>query len=296
MSEEKDKTDDTSEQDRNCQPRPIQEFVQGPAVCLYHALDEIAGPFFHSGFFVAGSPFTQNARAHQGRECQRNETGRENSDDDGNRKFLKDSAKQSWQENQRNKYRGQRKSHRQNGERNFPGGVVSRFQNRFAVLGAANHVFQKDDRVVDQKSDGQSERHQSEVVNGEAEHVHHGKGEQQRKRQGDSRNQRVGGAAEKNVDHHHHEHERDHQGRPHVVHRIHDCLRTIEYREEGNRSRQTRAQLGKKSFHGIRNFDSIRARLPRNSEDNGGSGRPFESAHPEKAGRALILHTLFYFG
>ena len=68
------------------------------------------------------------------------------------------------------------------------------------------------------------QRHQSQVIDREAEHVHHGEGEQQRKRQRDGRNERVGGAAEKDVNHHHDQDECDHEGRPHVVHRIHDRL------------------------------------------------------------------------
>ena len=92
MGEEKEKANDTSEQDWNGQPRSIQKFVQRAAVPVDHALDEIAGPLFHSRALVTGSAFTKNARAHQRRQRQRNQTGRENGDNDCNRKFLENSA------------------------------------------------------------------------------------------------------------------------------------------------------------------------------------------------------------
>ena len=69
MSEEKPEPDNASEKDRNGQPGAIEKFVQGPAIRCDHALDEIAGPFFHACTFMPGFAFAQNARAHQRSEC-----------------------------------------------------------------------------------------------------------------------------------------------------------------------------------------------------------------------------------
>ena len=96
------------------------------------------------------------------------------------------------------------------------------------MLSPANHVLQKHDRVIDQEADRESHRHQGEVVDREPEHVHRREGEQQRKRQGNDWNERVSGASEENVNHDHHQQERDHERRPHVVHGIHNRLRAIE--------------------------------------------------------------------
>ena len=78
------------------------------------------------------------------------------------------------------------------------------------MLGPTHDIFQKHNGVIDKKTNGESQRHQSEIIDGEVEHVHHGYGEQQRHRQGHSRDQRVGSATEKDVDHDNHQHERDH--------------------------------------------------------------------------------------
>ena len=46
------------------------------------------------------------------------------------------------------------------------------------MLRAAYHVFQKHNGVIDKETNGQGQRHQREVVDGEIEHVHHGHREQ----------------------------------------------------------------------------------------------------------------------
>ena len=40
------------------------------------------------------------------------------------------------------------------------------------MLGTANDVFQKDNRVIDEKADGEGERHEREVIDGITEHPH----------------------------------------------------------------------------------------------------------------------------
>src|SRR5438105_2349124 len=73
---------------------------------------------------------------------------------------------------ERNKHRRQRERHRQNGEGDFAGTVHGGAINGFTGFGAADDVFQKDNRVIDQKADGERERHEREVINGITEHQH----------------------------------------------------------------------------------------------------------------------------
>ena len=56
------------------------------------------------------------------------------------------------------------------------------------MLGPAHDVFQKHNRIIDKETDGQRQRHESEIVDGEIERVHHGHREQQRHWQCHSRN------------------------------------------------------------------------------------------------------------
>ena len=67
MGEEKPKSEDADENDRDGEPGAIEKPVQGSAVGCDHAFDEIAGPFFHSRAFVSGFAFAQNPCAHQRR-------------------------------------------------------------------------------------------------------------------------------------------------------------------------------------------------------------------------------------
>src|SRR5216683_2349011 len=49
--------------------------------------------------------------------------------------------------------------------------------------------------VVDQEPDGESQRHQRQIIDRESEHAHHCERQQQREWQRDRRNERVGGAS-----------------------------------------------------------------------------------------------------
>ena len=88
----------------------------------------------------------------------------------------------------------------------------------------AHRVFQEDDGVIHQKTDGQRQRHQREIVEAVAQKLHGDERQQQRQRQRHGRNQRVGGAAQENEDHHDDQHERDVERRLHVFDAADDGL------------------------------------------------------------------------
>jgi len=69
-------------------------------------------------------------------------------------------------------------SNRQYSEGNFAGAVECSLHDRLAVLGTAHHVLQKHNRIIDKETDSERQCHESEVVDGEIEHVHHGHGKQ----------------------------------------------------------------------------------------------------------------------
>ena len=74
---------------------------------------------------------------------------------------------------------------------------------RHAVLQVAGDVFHDDDGVVHDEAGGDGQCHQREIVEAEAEQVHHRERADQRDRHGDAGNQRGARASEKNEDHHH---------------------------------------------------------------------------------------------
>ena len=95
------------------------------------------------------------------------------------------------------------------------------------MLHPADGVFEEHDRVIHEEADRQRQRHQREVVEAVAQHVHHDERQQQRQRQRDDGNQRVGRAAEEDEDHQHDQHERDEQRLLHVVDAVHDAQRAV---------------------------------------------------------------------
>ena len=128
---------------------------------------------------MPGLAFAENARTHQRSKRKRNQTGGENRHDDGHGKFTEDATEQAGQEDKRDENRGERECHRQDGERNFTGSIVSGLYNRFAVFGATDDIFKKDDRIVDKETNGKRQRHQSQVVDRKIEHLNHRAGDQQ---------------------------------------------------------------------------------------------------------------------
>ncbi len=116
-------------------------------------------------------------------------------------------------------------------------------------------------------------RHEGEVVDRITEGPHRDEGDEERHRQRDHRDEGVGGAPEENEDHEDDEDEGDREGALDVVERIDDRLRAIEDRDEVDRARQFALQLGEKRANRARDRDGVRARLPRNGEDNDRGGR-----------------------
>ena len=67
-------------------------------------------------------------------------------------------------EKHRNKYRRERKRHRQNGEADLPSAFDRRLERCLALLHMANDIFENDDGVIDHKSHGQDERHEEKLL------------------------------------------------------------------------------------------------------------------------------------
>ncbi len=198
---------------------------------------------------MAWSVFAQQARAHQRCEGERDKSGSEDRDDNGHGKFAKDSPEQTGQKDERNKNGRERDRHRKDREGNFASAVEGGLEDGFTMLRAPNDIFQKDNRVIDQKADRQRHRHQGEIVDRVIERVHDRDREQERERERDDRDQRIGRAPEEGVDDQDDKDEGDEERRLHIVHGIDDALRPIEHRNKCDRSGQARPQLGEERLN-----------------------------------------------
>ena len=79
----------------------------------------------------------------------------------------------------------------------------------FALLDVADDVLEHHDRVVDDEAHGEGERHQRQVVDAEAQRVHHREGADDRHRQGEARDGRGREVPQEEEDHQHDEDERE---------------------------------------------------------------------------------------
>ena len=92
-----------------------------------------------------------------------------------------------------------------------PAPLQRRLHRRHAVLDVAVDVLEHHDRVVDDEADRDRQRHQRQVVEAEADQVHHRGGAQQRQRHGDARDQRRRHVAQEDEDHQHDQRDGQHQ-------------------------------------------------------------------------------------
>jgi hypothetical protein len=177
---------------------------------------------------VAGLAFAlEEARAHHRRQRQRH--GRRDRDRhrDGYGEFAEQPADDAAHQQKRNEDGDQRQADRQDGEADLSGALDRRLARAHPLLDMAIDVLQHDDGVVDDEADRDGEAHQREIVDAEAEHVHHRESADQGERHGDAGNDRRPEIAQEEEDHHDDETDGQRQGELHVVHRGADRRRPV---------------------------------------------------------------------
>ena len=267
-----------------------QERPEGLAVNSDHPFLKRAADPLHESFLRSGAAIAKKARAHERRQRQRHEPRGENRRDDRDRELAEDSPDQAAHERQRQKYRGQGDGHRQDGEGDFPGAVHGRLHRRFAVLHAADGVFQKHDRIVHQEADGQRQRHEGEVVQAVSKDLHDDQRQEQRERQRGGGDQGVRGPAQEDENHQHHQHEGDAQRRLHVDNRIDDGLRAVVNRRDDHRRRHFLAENRQNIADGLSHLHRVRPRLARDGDHHRCRGDVI-AAYPELQLDSLVLQS-----
>ena len=113
----------------------------------------------------------------------------------------------------------------------------------------AINVFQHHDGIVHHQANRQHQRQQRERVDAEARQRHHGKGADQRHRNGDERNQRGAQRAQKNKNHQRHQHGGFDNGAEHGLDRLVDEHRVVVGHLDLHAGRQVAAQFGEQALH-----------------------------------------------
>ena len=108
---------------------------------------------------------------------------------------------------------------------------------RFAHLHVAHDVLQHDDRVIHHEAHRKRHGHHGKRVDGEAEQLHGGKGAEQRKRHGKARNDGGRDIPQEDENHQNDQRDGEQQREFHVVNRLPDVLRSVEFHIAANAGR-----------------------------------------------------------
>ncbi len=153
----------------------------------------------------------EDAAAHHRREGERDEARDQHRDDDHHRELVQQPAEDAAHEEHRDEHRGERDGHRHDGERDLLRAVQRRLHHALAHLDVAADVLQHHDGVVHDEAHAQRQRHERDVVQAVAEHVHQREGADDGHRQRHARDDGRRNVAQEEEDHHHHQREREQQ-------------------------------------------------------------------------------------
>ena len=140
--------------------------------------DALKAPFGDARNTAAGrlGMVTHDQRAHHWYKRERNDRRKYDRDRERDREFVKEPAHHVLHEEKRDEDRDQRDGERYDGEADLACSGQRRLQRRVAALDIARDIFDHHDRVVDDESARDRKRHEREIVEREAKHVHPGEG------------------------------------------------------------------------------------------------------------------------
>ena len=129
-------------------------------------------------------------------------------------------------------------------------------------------VLEHDDRVVDDKTNRDSQRHQRQIVEAVAQQVHDRESADQRQRHSDARDYCGPQATQEDEDHHHDEGDGEQQRELNVGDRGADRLRAVAQHLDLDRRRDRRLQLRQSGLDDIRCLDNVGARQFENRQQD----------------------------
>ncbi len=129
-------------------------------------------------------------------------------------------------------------------------------------------VLEHDDRVVDDKTDRDRQRHQRQIVEAVAQHIHDRESADERQRHGDARDYCRPQIAQEYEDHHHDESDGEQQRELNVGDRGADRLRAVAQDLDLDRWRDRRLQLRQSGLDAVHGLDDVGARQFENRQQN----------------------------
>src|SRR5580704_3936146 len=203
----------------------------------------------------------QEFGAHHRRQGQRNSGGNQNRDRQRDRELAEQPSHNVAHEQQRDQHRNQRDRQRNNRESDLPRSLQGGVQGGISRFQVAIDVLDHHDGVVHHKAGGNGERHKRQIIQAVAQQVHHAEGPDQRKRYSYARNHGGGKVPKKQKDNQHHEPNRQHQLKFHVLHGSPDRGGPVGENLHFHRRRQRRLQLRQELLDPVDHADDVGARL-----------------------------------
>ncbi len=216
---------------------------QRPAETVFIAANE-GGKRIPPASRPARRPHPQNQRAQHRRRRQRDHQRNQNRHGQGHGEFAKQPAEQSSHQQDRRKNRDERNADRGNRESDFLRAEQGRLEAWHARLEVAGDVLQDNDRIIDDKTRGDRQRHQGERVEAVVQEIHRSERADDRYGHGDRRDNRGACIAEKQENDEGHQHHRDHQRPLRIVQRGANGHAAIGGQHDVDVARHRSAQIG----------------------------------------------------
>ena len=157
-----------------------------------------------------------------------------------------------------------------NREPNLFGTLERGFEGRIALLDVPSDILDHDNGIVHDKTRGNGQRHERQVVEAESQKIHDPEGPDNGKRNGDGRDGRRGQIAQEEKNDQDNEGHSQQQFKLHVTDRGADGGRTVGQDANLHGGRQGTLQLGQEPLDAIHDFDHIGAGLPLNIQKDRG--------------------------
>ena len=169
----------------------------------------------------------QKQRAQHRRQRQRDKGRSYDCHRHRDREFTEQPADDAAHEKQRDEDCDQRKGNRDDREADLPRPFEGGIEGALPLLDVTHDVLDHDDRIVDDKTDRDRQRHQRNVIEAVADGIHHPKGGEQRQRHGQARDHRRPQRPQKHEDDDDHEPDRQHHRKLDIMDRRLDDERAV---------------------------------------------------------------------
>ena len=237
---------------------------------LVDALHDLEVAVDHSREAALGVAGAEQLRAHHRREGEGHDSGDEQRAGERERELAEQRSGEAALERDRRVDRRQGDGHGDDRRHELPRGVDRGLERRFPHVQVPLDVLDHDDGVVDDETDGQHDRQQSEEVDREAEEQHQQHRADERDRDGDDGNEHAPHGAEEEEDDDDDDDQRLGERLEHLVDRGLDVLRGVVRDASGHARGELGLDVRHGLAHGLHHVERVRRREGEDADEDRG--------------------------